>query len=156
MKKIILDLTQPEQIIEVTEDSQILGLYIGRDISQVKTQIKVIHNSPGLKSNTKIKAVLYDQAQLDVRGDLIINKGAKQTDTYLKIDVLMISEGSKAVAVPSLEIMEDEVKGGHGATVGNLDEEQLFYLTARGLNKKEALEVLVEGFIADIQGLIER
>ncbi len=151
MKKIILDLTKTKQAIEITEDTEIYGLFIGREKDMIQGTLEIIHRRPDLKSLTLIKAVVYDQASFDLTGNLVIEKGAKFTDAYLRIDALMMSTESRARAVPSLEITENDVKGGHGATVGQVDQEQLFYLQSRGLTRASAEEVLVEGFIADIR-----
>ncbi|MBN1915932.1 SufD family Fe-S cluster assembly protein [Candidatus Dojkabacteria bacterium] len=150
MKKIVLDFKKENQEIEINEDSEILGLYIGKKNDSANLKLKIIHKKPYLKSNVLIKAVLWDKSKLNFEGDIIIEKGARNTDTYLKADVLIMSEDASARAVPSLEIKEDEVKGGHGATVGQIDQKQLFYLRSRGLPHKEAENVLVEGFIKEI------
>jgi Fe-S cluster assembly protein SufD len=149
MRLIKLDLTQ-DNIIEVQEDCEILAIFVGRSTQSVKSKLKVIHTRPGLKSSTTIKAVLYDSAQFEFYGNLVIERGAKFTDSYLKIDVLMLSESAKAIAVPSLEIHENDVKGGHGATVGEIDAEAAFYLTSRGLSATEAQDVIVAGFTQEI------
>jgi Fe-S cluster assembly protein SufD len=154
MKTIVVDLTQAETKVEIDSDCEVLGLFVGKNQDKISTNLKVIHSQPGLRSRTTIKAVLYDESVFNFTGDLIINNGAKQTDTYLKVDVLMLSSNCKATAVPSLEIMEDEVKGGHGATVGQLDRDQIFYLLARGLSDAEAKQILVDAFISDISDKI--
>lgn len=64
--------------------------------------------------------------------------------------MLIIGTKASARAIPSLEITEESVKGGHGATVGNIDEEHLYYLQSRGLSASMAQKMLVEGFIKDI------
>ena len=150
MKKVILDFKKEFKEIVINEDSEILGLFIGKDSDAKTVKLKVVHKKPNLKSNVLIKAVLWDNSRFDFEGDLIIEKGARNTDTYLKANVLIMSDFASARAVPSLEIKEDEVKGGHGATVGQVDEEQLFYLESRGISRNEAENLLVEGFIKDI------
>lgn len=149
MKQLIIDVTNNQEI-EITEDTQILGLYLGKNNQKVNAQIKIIHKKPNLHSSTLIKTVLFDQAEFNLLGDIIIKKGAYLTDAYLKMDVLIMSPNAKATAVPSLEITENNVKGGHGATISRLDPEQIFYLQTRNLQKKEAESVLVEGFILDL------
>lgn len=150
MKTKVIDLTIPDQIIEITEDTELLGLFIGRNDDLLSNKISVVHNSPNLQSLTRIKAVVYDKSRFDLEGLLIINKGAENTDAYLRIDVLIIGTKASARAIPSLEITEESVKGGHGATVGNIDEEHLYYLQSRGLSASMAEKMLVEGFIKDI------
>jgi Fe-S cluster assembly protein SufD len=155
MKQIILDLTKNTEEgkvdeIEISEDTEILGLFAGKGDAAIEKRLKIIHKKPNLNSNILVKAVLWDKSHFDFEGDLVIERGARNTNTYLKADVLILSDRARARAVPSLEISEDEVKGGHGATVGQVDEEQLFYLTSRGLSHKEAEKVLVDGFLRDL------
>jgi Fe-S cluster assembly protein SufD len=151
MQTITLDLTQPEQTIVIDEDSELLGLFIGTEEQVVKTKIAFVHRSPNITSRIHIKAVLKDKAQFDCEAMLVIENGAKNTDSYLKIDCLLASEYARARAVPGLEITQDEVKGGHGATVGRIDPKQLYYLASRGLNAETAKELIVEAFIQEIQ-----
>lgn len=150
-KKLILDFSKPNQTIEITEDTEVLGLLIGKKSKVTNLNLKIVHKKPNLKSDILVKAVLWDKSRFDFEGDLIIKRGARNTDAYLKVDILIMSDEASARAVPSLEIEEDEVRGGHGATVGQVDEEQLFYLQSRGLDEKEAEDVLVDGFIKEIQ-----
>ena len=154
MRQLILDFSKPNQTIEITEDTEILGLFIGKKSKSQSTCLKIIHKKPNLNSNVLIKAVLWDKSRFDFEGDLIIKKGATNTNTYLRADVLIMSDDASARAVPSLEIEEDSVKAGHGATVGQVDREQLFYLQSRGLAEKQAEETLVEGFIKEIKDKI--
>lgn len=151
MKQIILDLNKKiKQRVEITEDTEIIGWYFGCGNEKLKSEIEIIHNKPRLKSLTAVKAVLFDQSKFDATGNLVINKGAKFTDAYLRIDALMISPNAFARVVPSLEIFENDVKGGHGATVGEVDREQLFYLQSRGLNLYQAEELIILGFMTEI------
>ncbi len=150
MHKIILNLEKPNQEILITEDSEIYGVFIGRNEDELTTTLTIKHQKPNLKSLTIIKAVLFDKAYLNITGNLIINKGAKHTDAYLKLETLIMSDSAMARVIPSLEITENDVKGGHGATVGPVDQEQIFYLQSRGLSEKQAEKVLVDGFLSDI------
>lgn len=150
MNQIILDLTKSYNKVEITNDTEIIGLFVGKTDDCVQGKLDVVHKLPNLRSLTTIKAVVFDKARFDLSGNLIIAKGANQTDAYLRIDVLMMSKDAFARAVPSLEVMEDSVKGGHGATIGQVDQEQLFYLKTRGLDQHQAENILVEGFVNDL------
>lgn len=151
MKKVILDLTKPKIEIVINEDTEIYGVFVGKKDMKLKTELTVTHKKPGLQSLTIVKAVIFDKSSFDILGNLIINTGAKYTDAYLRLDALVMSEEASARVIPSLEITENDVKGGHGATVGQVNQDQLFYLQSRGLNKQEAEEILVEGFLNDIK-----
>ncbi|MBP9758386.1 SufD family Fe-S cluster assembly protein [Candidatus Dojkabacteria bacterium] len=149
MNTVWFDITKNE--IEVTEDKlQYVYLFVGKKGDSIKSHINFIHRNPNITSNILIKAILFDNAKFDVFANLIIEKGAKEVDSYLKIEVLLMSERASATAIPSLEITESSVKGGHGATIGPVDEEQLFYLQSRGINKDNAEKVLAEGFTQSI------
>lgn len=150
MKKIILDLTKPKQEVLITEDSEIYGVFMGHGQEKLTTEITIRHKKPNLKSLTMIKAVVFDKSVFDITGNLVIDKGAKFTDAYLKLEALIMSRDAMARVVPSLEITENDVKGGHGATVGQVDQEQLFYLQSRGLSTDQAENELVKGFLGEI------
>lgn len=148
MKTIEIDFTVPEQIIEVVEDSNIIGKYIGRGDSELSTKIIILHKNSYITSRINIKAVVFDKAKFDFEGLLRIEKGAIGTDTYLKIDCLVMNENASARAIPSLEIMESEVKGGHGATIGYLDPQQIYYLKSHGLSSADTENLLINAFLS--------
>jgi Fe-S cluster assembly protein SufD len=154
MKQLILDLTEKDQKIEIKEDTEIFGIFIGTDKDKIETNLDIIHNKPQLNSEILIKAALFDRSQFKITGNLVINRGSKKTDTYLKISTLMLSKSARATAIPSLEISETDVKGGHGATVGQVDRDQLFYLKSRGLSESDAQSLLVKGFLRDVTNRI--
>jgi Fe-S cluster assembly protein SufD len=147
MKEIELDLTQPEIVLDITEDTVAKGLFIGRGDDSLTSKITITHSKPHLQSRITIKSVVFDNAKVDLEGMLVINKGAIETDTYLKLDCLVIGENASARAVPSLEIYEDNVAGGHGATIGYVDPEMISYLQSKGINAQGAEDLLVEAFI---------
>lgn len=148
MKKQTLILSSSNTIF-LEEDTELTATFVGRNNDEVISQITFLHRKPNINSRIIIKAVLYDESKFDFEGLLKIESGAVNTDTYLKIDCLLMSENAFARAVPSLEIFEDEVKGGHGATIGYLDPVQVNYLMSKGLNTKEAEELIVEAFLGD-------
>lgn len=154
MKKIIINLNKDNQEILITEDTELYGVFVGHNQDKLATTITIRHKKPNLKSLTIIKAVVFDKSVFDITGNLIIDKGAKFTDAYLKLDALIMSREAMARVIPSLEITENDVKGGHGATVGQVNQDQLFYLRSRGLNLKSAENLLVEGFLSDIMSKI--
>lgn len=150
MKIIILDLTKPKIEILINEDTEIYGVFVGKKDMKLKTELTVTHTKPNLKSLTMVKAVVFDKSSFDIVGNLIIKTDAKHTDAYLRLDALIMSSDASARVIPSLEITENDVKGGHGATVGQVNQEQLFYLRSRGLSMSEAEELLVKGFLSNI------
>ncbi len=103
---------------------------------------------PDIKFNVHIKAVLFDDAIFEVEAILKVLKGATQSNTYVKIDCLIMSEKVQTKIIPSLEILEDAVKSGHGATISTLDEEQVYYLASRGLTRSQAEKLIIDGFLS--------
>jgi len=142
-----IDLYLANQVIEVTQDTELYVTYIGEKDTSLKGKLTILHKLPNIKSRVSIKAVVFDNAKFDLEGILQINKGATGTDTYLKIDCLVVGESAFARAIPSLEIKESEVKGGHGATIGYIDQAQLNYLYSKGLDKQTSENLIIEAFV---------
>ena len=87
-------------------------------------------------------------------GTIHVQRGAVGTDAYQQNRNLLLSPGARADTNPQLEIETDDVRCSHGATVGPIDEEQLFYLTSRGMTEEEAKALIVRGFIEPIAKLL--
>lgn len=104
------------------------------------------HNAPNTRSDLLYKDVVRDKARCIWRGMIKVAKDAQKTDGYQRNDSLMLSDECRADAIPGLEIEADDVRCTHGATCGRVDEEQLFYCMCRGLNRPEAMHMIVEGF----------
>jgi len=155
LNQLILNLSNKTTNIEITQDTEILGLFIGKNMDKIDSILNIIHTKPNLKSNTRIKAVLYNKSQFNLLGNIIINTGAIATDAYLRIDVLLLGENSKAKVIPSLEIMESDVQGGHGATVSKINKSHLFYLQSRGLSEVDSQSLIIDGFIGEIKDKID-
>lgn len=112
-------------------------------------QIKTIshHTSPNTNAYHYIRSALFDSSKIDYFGNLVIKKTAQQTDCYLAHNSLMLSQNAHTDTEPSLEIEADNVSAGHSATVGRTDEALLFYLMSRGLDRRSAEELLIQGFM---------
>jgi Fe-S cluster assembly protein SufD len=104
------------------------------------------HNAPNTRSDLLYKDVVRDRARCIWRGMIKVAEGAQQTDGYQRNDSLLMSEDCRVDAIPGLEIEADDVRCTHGATCGRVDEEQLFYCMCRGMNRSEAMHMIVEGF----------
>jgi len=130
---------------------EIVGLVIGRGNEEKTLEAYITHAAPNTKSNVNVRGVLSGKSKFDFRGNVRIEKGAKGSDAYLRSDVLLFDEAKMGDDTPALEILEPDVKAGHAATIGKVDENMLFYLMTRGLSKKQAEKLLVEGFIRPIR-----
>lgn len=134
---------------------EILGLVLGRGREEKMLEANITHAAPNTKSDVRVKGVLRGQSKFDFRGNVRIEKGAKGSDAYLRSDVLLFDDAKMGDDTPALEILEPDVKAGHAATVGKVDENMVFYLMSRGLTRKQAEDMIVEGFVEPMQGVIK-
>jgi Fe-S cluster assembly protein SufD len=104
------------------------------------------HHAPHTRSDLLYKDVLRDQSRVIWRGMIKVDPGAQKIDGYQRNDGLLMSEDCRADLIPGLEIEADDVRCTHGATAGRVDEEQLFYCMCRGIERREAMHIIVEGF----------
>ncbi len=130
--------------------SDMLGLYFARDDQHFDHNTRQDHVSPNANSDLLYKGALYDQSKTVFRGVIRVFPNAQRTDAYQTNRNLLLSEDAEAVSLPNLEIEADDVKCSHGATVGQLDEEELFYLQSRGLNKRQAERLVIFGFFGEV------
>ncbi|MFP4144762.1 MAG: Fe-S cluster assembly protein SufD [Phycisphaeraceae bacterium] len=125
------------------------GLYVGSERQQFDNIMRVEHNSTDGDSRQFYKGVLRDRAHAVFAGRIRVEKGAQKTDAKQTNANLLLSENAEALAKPQLEIYADDVKCTHGATIGEIDEEAVFYLMARGVEKHTARGLMVYAFAAE-------
>jgi len=114
----------------------------------------VSHSAPNGTSRQTVKNVLDGHARGVFQGKIEVARGAQKTDGYQMNQALLLSPDAEIDSKPQLEIFADDVKCSHGATVGELDADQLFYLTSRGIPKPEASGMLVRAFLAEALALV--
>ncbi len=110
----------------------------------------VRHMAPGCSSRQAVKNVITGHAQGVFQGKIAVARAAQKTDGYQMNQALLLSDEAQVNSKPELEIFADDVKCSHGATVGALDPEQLFYLRSRGVPEREARAMLVRAFLAEM------
>jgi len=130
---------------------EIVGLVLAKGQEQKALEAYITHAAPNTKSNVNVRAVLRGKSSFAFRGNVKIEKGAKGSDAYLRSDALLFDEAKMGDDTPALEILEPDVKAGHAATIGKVDENMLFYLMSRGLTRIQAEKMLIEGFISPIK-----
>lgn len=108
------------------------------------------HQQPHCHSDLLYKGALQDRSRMVWRGMIKVDRGAMKTDGYQRDDNLILSNAARADSIPGLEIEADDVKCSHGATVGRVDDEQIFYTCSRGLTRKEAVRMIVAGFFQQV------
>ena len=130
------------------------ALFINKDKHQeIKTKIN--HLVPNCKSYQKIKSVVDAEGKGVYQGKIYVKDIAQKTNAYQLSKALLLSENSEFNSKPELEIYADDVKCSHGSTSGNVDENSIHYLMTRGLSKKQAVQLLVNGFLNEIIGDIK-
>jgi Fe-S cluster assembly protein SufD len=113
------------------------------------------HIAPNTTSDFAFKGALRDQATTVWRGMIRVEREAQKTNAYQENRNLLLSPKAHADAIPGLEILANDVRCTHGATLGQVDREQLFYLMTRGLSRPEAERLIVRGFFQDVLDRIE-
>ncbi|MGW5517213.1 Fe-S cluster assembly protein SufD [Nocardia africana] len=139
-------------------DAELLGLYFADDGQHFEQRLLVDHAQPHCKSNVLYKGALQgdpSSAKPDAHtvwvGDVLIRAEAEGTDTYEANRNLVLTDGARADSVPNLEIETGEILGaGHASATGRFDDEQLFYLRARGIPEEAARRLVVRGFFHEI------
>ena len=125
------------------------GVILGRGQATREIVTTVTHAQPHATSRQVIRTVLDDRATGSYLGKVAVARGAQKTDAVQSVKALLLSRTATANAKPELEIFADDVKCAHGATVGELDANALFYMASRGIGADEARALLTEAFIAD-------
>ena len=115
---------------------------------EIRTSIN--HLIDNTKSYQLIKSVLENDSKSVYQGKIYVNSDAQKTDGYQLSKAILLSENSEFNAKPELEIYADDVKCSHGSASGNLNQDSIFYLMSRGLNYKQAKELLINGFLLDV------
>src|SRR3989338_2288976 len=128
----------------------IFGLYQIKNKQSVEIKTEINHFVPHCNSKQIWRGVLHDFAKANFEGKIIVAKDAQKTDAQLSNKNLLLSKSAEINTKPILEIYADDVKCSHGATVGFLDNEALFYLRSRGISENTAHEILVQGFINEV------
>ena len=133
-------------------DIQSLGLYFADAGQHQEHRLFIDHNVPACRSRVTYKGALQGQGAHTVWvGDVLIQAHAEGTDTYELNRNLVLTDGARADSVPNLEIETGEIAGaGHASATGRFDDEQLFYLMARGIPETEARRLVVRGFFAEL------
>jgi Fe-S cluster assembly protein SufD len=135
--------------------SRVTGAYFADGEQHLDYDTFQEHIAPDTESDFAFKGALRDQATAVWRGMIRVEEDAQKTNAYQECRNLMLSPTTHAVPIPGLEILANDVRCTHGATVGRVDREQLFYLMARGLPRPEAERLIVRGFFQDVLDRIE-
>jgi len=138
------------QMLGPGSSSEMLGLYFADADQHFDHNTSQDHVSPNAFSDLLFKGALDDRSRAVFRGIIRVHPKAQQSDAYQTNRNLLLSEEASADTLPNLEIAADDVKCSHGATVGQLDEDSLFYIMSRGIPQERAERLVVMGFLGEI------
>ena len=131
---------------------ELYGAYFSTAGQHIEQQVFVDHDAPATRSRVTYKGALQGEKARSVWiGDVLIRRSAAGTDSYEQNRNLLLSDGARADSIPNLEIETGDIQGaGHASASGRFDDEQLFYLQARGITEEEARRLVVRGFLTEI------
>jgi Fe-S cluster assembly protein SufD len=128
-------------------EAQVNGVTFATDKQVLSYYTQQTHNAPDTRSDLLYKDVLRDKSRVIWRGMIRVEKEAQRTDGYQRNDSLLLSNTARCDAIPGLEIEADDVRCTHGATAGRVDVDQVFYAMCRGVSEREAMHMIVQGFL---------
>lgn len=128
-------------------NAHVIGLYSLNKNEKLTSVLKAVHNATDTTCLIDVKGVLKDSSLSFHLSEINIGKQAFNTESFLNDHALLLGVNSKTISMPNLRIQNNQVKASHGASIGSLDNEKLYYLQSRGFDKKEASELLVTGFL---------
>jgi Fe-S cluster assembly protein SufD len=135
--------------------SRVTGAYFADGVQHLDYDTFQEHIAPHTTSDFAFKGALRDESSAVWRGMIRVEEDAQKTNAYQENRNLLLSKTAHADSIPGLEILANDVRCTHGATLGQVDREQLFYLMARGLSRHEAERLIVRGFFQDVLDRIE-
>lgn len=134
----------------------VFTLFTGKDKDVFDLKINQVHNAPHTVSHATVAFLGDDESSLRYEGLIHIAKEGIQSEASQKNTNFLLSNKAKAFSIPSLEILTDDVICHHGSATSQINQNQLFYAKSRGINTKDATQMLAEGFINDFFEKIEK
>ncbi len=138
------------RLIGENAHADLSGLYLGKDNAHIDSHILVDHIAPNCTSNQLYKGVLNDDSTGVFNGKIFVKQDAQKTNAFQSSKAILLSKTASVYSKPQLEIFADDVKCSHGAAIGQLDENALFYLQARGIEKEDAKQLLTYAFAHEV------
>jgi Fe-S cluster assembly protein SufD len=131
------------------------GLYLVMGEQHIDNHTRLEHAKPHCSSRELYKGILDDKSRGVFHGRILVHKGAQKTDSKQTNNNLLLSDEALINTKPQLEIYADDVKCTHGATIGQLDQDAIFYLRSRGIGEKAARSLLIYAFASEIVGRVK-
>jgi Fe-S cluster assembly protein SufD len=130
--------------------AELVGVFFADHDQRFSMNTLSDHAAIATNAETLVKGVLTDRSRVEFEGMIRVQPKAQQTASFLSDHTLLLSNECRAESIPSLEIGANEVSASHGATTGQIDEDQLFYLMVRGISREEAERIIVQGFFEPV------
>jgi Fe-S cluster assembly protein SufD len=137
-------------MIEEGCEAQIDGIYLGREKDHIDNSTLLYHHVGHTKSDQLYKGILSGNSRAVFNGKLIIALDAQKSDAAQLNQTLLVSDYAEMDTKPALEVYADDVKAAHGASIGRLSDDEMFYLQSRAISKEKAFEMLAKGFVAEV------
>ena len=137
-------------LVGSNSEGNMYGIYLLNGKTHVDNHTNVDHTIPHAESNELYKGILADQSRGVFNGKIFVRQDAQKTNAFQQNNNILLSEDATVNTKPQLEIWADDVKCSHGCTVGQLDEEALFYLQTRGIDKLQAKGLLLHAFAGQV------
>lgn len=131
-------------------ENNLYGLYLTDRFQHIDNYVNIEHSKPNCRSNQLFKGILDDTATGAFNGRILVKQDAQNTVAFQRNNNILLTNDAKINTKPQLEIYADDVKCSHGATVGRLDENAMFYMRSRGISEKEARMLLMFGFAYEV------
>ena len=138
------------RMIDSGARSDMLAISVARDAQEFDQRTLQDHQKPDTTSDLLYKNALHDQSRTIFSGLIKVEPGAHRTDAYQKVRNLLLSDEAEANSMPGLEILADDVRCTHGATSGQVEPEELFYLKSRGIDDLAAKRLIARGFLNEV------
>jgi Fe-S cluster assembly protein SufD len=153
----VVRLNPTAHLVQAGADAELFGVYFADAGQHIEQRVYVEHVAANTRSRVNYKGALNGHGARTVWvGDVLIGPHAAGTDSYEQNRNLVLSDGTRADSIPNLEIQTGDIAGaGHASATGRFDDEQLFYLQARGISESEARRLVVLGFLSEIVQKIE-
>ena len=131
---------------DIGTETKLFGFSLTKENVEVKNKVRLYHNAEHCTSYQAFKYVADDNSHAGFDGKIIVNKGAQKIEAYQKNNNILLSSTAQIESDPQLEIYADDVRCSHGTTIGQIDEDALFYMQSRGINASTARTMLIRSF----------
>jgi Fe-S cluster assembly protein SufD len=139
-------------VMEPGAEMAFRGLFFTEGEEQLDTFAVDLHEAGPSQGDVHWRGAATGSSRASMEGLIKINQGAQQSHTYLQIHSMMLSPKARIDTIPSVLVSADDVSASHGGSVGELDEDAIFYMQSRGLDRPAAVRVIVEGFFEPLLG----